>query len=53
MSHINKENFKMLNDQESSRSEAIIFLNLENAAERINDLEDLDKDRWATVLNLH
>ena len=42
----------MLNDQELSRSEAIIFENMENAADRINDLEDLNKDRWATVAYL-
>ena len=42
----------MLNDQEFSLSEIIIFENLKNAAKRINDLEDLDEDRWATVAYL-
>ena len=42
----------MLNDQEFSLSEIIIFENLKNAAKRINELEDLDEDRWATVAYL-
>ena len=39
----------MLSDLELSKSEVIIFENLENTAERLNDLEDSDKDNWATV----
>ena len=31
----------MLNDQEFSKSEVIIFENLKSAAKKINDLEDL------------
>ena len=42
----------MLNNLEISGSEAIIFENLENVVERVNDLEDLDQDRWATVAHL-
>ena len=42
----------MLNDQEFSKSEVIIFENLKRAAKKINDLEDLDEDRWATVAYL-
>ena len=43
----------MLSDLDLSRSEVIIFENLENTAERLNDLEDSDKDNWATVAYLH
>ena len=39
----------MLNDQEFLLPETIIFENLKNAAKKINDLEDLDEDLWATV----
>ena len=42
----------MLNDQEFSKSEVIIFENLKRVAKKINDLEDLDEDRWATVAYL-
>ena len=42
----------MLNYLEISGSEAIIFENLENVVERVNDLEELDHDRWATVAHL-
>ena len=43
----------MLSDLELSRSGVIIFENLKNTAERLNDLEDSDKDNWATVAYLH
>ena len=42
----------MINYLEISGSEAIIFENLENVVERVDDLEDLDQDRWATIAHL-
>ena len=42
----------MLNDQEFSLPGAIIFLNVKNAAKKINDLQDLVEDWWATVAYL-
>ena len=39
----------MLSILEASGTEAVIFENLEQTSERINNSEDLDKDRWATV----
>ena len=42
----------MLNDLEITVSEVILFENLKLTAERLNDLEDLDEDRWSTIAHL-
>ena len=42
----------MLSILEALGTEAVIFENLKQTSERMNNLEDLDKDRWATVAYL-
>ena len=42
----------MLRILEASGTEAVIFENLEQTSDWINNLEDLDKDGWATVAYL-
>ena len=42
----------MLSILEALGTEAVIFKNLEQTAERINNIEDLVKDRMATVAYL-
>ena len=39
----------MLNDLEITISEVILFENLKLTAERLNDLEELNEDRWSTI----
>ena len=43
---------EMLNDLEITISEVILFENLKSTVERLNDLEELDEDRWSTIAHL-
>ena len=42
----------MLNDLEITISKVILFENLKLTAERFNDLEEFNEDRWSTMAHL-